>query len=511
MKASRQANTRGGKEVVAALRTGFEEQGLEVRTVETHISWVLLAGAFAYKIKKPVRFEFLDFSTLEARRQCCDEELRLNRRLAASMYIGVVAIHADASSGGTLGGDGPVVEYAVKMHRLPPLALASERLARGLLEPHHLSTFAGRLSIFHREAAAATPASGYGTPLAVRSEALRALDALAPLADPPVFAELRRWFDAQNERLAAPWQQRLVDGRVREGHGDLHLDNVIVLDDDVTAFDCIEFNPALRWIDVMSDVAFLGMDLLAHGRRDLAFGFLNAYLEASGDYAGIGVLRFYLVYRALVRALVTALREKQHLGGAGLRSLDYLRLALRLARANQPRLLITHGLPGAGKSHVSQQLIERAGAIRVRSDVERRRLFSDGSRYSGSASEQTYGRLADLAGGALRAGFPVVVDAAFLMHDERERMHHLADELHVPFNILDCQAPMVVLRERVRERAQRGGDASEADLPVLERLARRQQPLDERERAVAIEVHAGEPVAMATLVGRWLAEPAPAS
>jgi len=146
----------------------------------------------------------------------------------------------------------------------------------------------------------------------------------------------------------------------------------------------------------------------------------------------------------------------------------------------------------------------------VRSDVERRRLFSDGGRYSGSASEQTYSRLADLADGALRAGFPVVVDATFLMHDQRDRMHHLADELHVPFNILDCQAPMAVLRERVRERAQRGGDASEADLPVLEQLAHRQQPLDERERAVAIEVQAGEPVAMATLVGRWLAEPAPA-
>jgi predicted kinase len=287
---------------------------------------------------------------------------------------------------------------------------------------------------------------------------------------------------------------------VREGHGDLHLGNLIVWDGRLTAFDCIEFDPALRWIDVVDDMGFTVMDLWAHGRRDLAFGFLNDYMDASGEHRGLGVLRFHLVARALVRAWVAALRPS--VAGP-----DYLALAQRLAAPGDARLLITHGLPGVGKSHVSSLLLARAGAVRLRSDVERRRLTDPDERYGPQATERTFAYLAGMARIALRAGFPTIVDAAFLQRAERDRLRDLAAAAGVPFAILDCQAPMPTLRERVAARSARGDDPSEADLAVLDKLAALQQPLDADERAAAIGLDTSAPLGAAQvdgLVDRWL-------
>jgi hypothetical protein len=440
----------------------------------------------------------------------------------------VVAVRAGAR-GPALGGDGPVVDHLVKMHRMPTLALASERLARGVLDTGQLARLASRLAAFHRDAPAVGPQSPYGTPAAVGREALHVLDeiaALEPAGDRGAVGALRSWVAEQLARLEPAMAARHAQGRVRDGHGDLHLDNVIVLGDEVTAFDCIEFDPALRCVDVMNDAGFLVMDLLAHGRRDLAFGFLNAYLEAGGDYTGLSVLRFYVVYRALVRSLVASLRASQGTAVTAQGALDYLRLARRLAQlsdgaapvpgpAEGARLLITHGLPGAGKSHVSQQLLERAGAIRIRSDVERKRLsgldpLADsraagvGDLYTPERNVATYERLAGLAEIALRAGYPTILDAAFLRRSEREPLRRLAHGLGVPFHILDCQAPLDLLRERVRQRSLRGGDPSEADVAVLERLAAAGGPLDPDERASTIEVRTDRPLPIASILGQWL-------
>ena len=294
--------------VVRALFERFERQGLEPLLIETHISWVLLVGAHAYKIKKPVRFGFLDFSSLAARQRFCESEVRLNQRLVAELYVGVVPIRISAD-GPAFEGDGPVIEYAVKMHRLAPLAVVSERLAAGGLDATHLTRLAHRMAAFHRDAPAAAPGSPYATPATVQADASHALDALAAMVGEARCAGLRLWLKQAAQALIPIWQQRHDGGFVREGHGDLHLDNVLVLDADVTAFDCIEFDTSLRWIDVINDIAFLVMDLQAHSRRDLGHAFLNAYLEDTGDYAGVAVLRFYCVYRAIVRSLVAALRE----------------------------------------------------------------------------------------------------------------------------------------------------------------------------------------------------------
>jgi len=283
-----------------------------VRVLETHISWVLLTGEYAYKIKKPVGLGFLDFSSLELRRHYCEEELRLNRRLAPELYLDVVEIRGTPGAP-RIGGEGPLLEYAVRMREFPQAALASRALASGAFGAAEVDALAALVARFHEGALRAPESERFGSPDVVLADALQNFEQLLPLVksapDDRALRELRLWtkreFAARGEALAA----RRKQGFVRECHGDLHLRNIVLLDGRPVPFDCIEFNAELRWIDVMSEVAFLAMDLEDRGRRDLAWRFLGRYLEATGDYAGLAVLPFYLVYRALVRAKVHLLRS----------------------------------------------------------------------------------------------------------------------------------------------------------------------------------------------------------
>jgi aminoglycoside phosphotransferase family enzyme/predicted kinase len=503
----------GSGRLVEALQQQLQAStGRAVRRVETHISWVLLDGEFAWKIKKPVRLGFLDFGELAMRRRFCDEELRLNRRLAPDLYLDVVAIGGSVEAP-RLADTGPAIEYAVKMRQFAAGALFSEQLDAGTLQPGHLDQLAARLAAFHEAASVAGADTPYGSAARIEADTARALDGLEALVGAAALAGLRARLQAVSGSLRALFEQRKAAGRVREGHGDLHLANAVVLGDEVTAFDCIEFDPGLRWIDVYNDVAFLAMDLLAHGRRDLAFRFLDAWLAAGGDYEGLPVLRYYLAYRALVRALVAHIRRTQGGGAAGP---DYLALAQRLAHERDARLLVTHGLSGSGKSHLSQRLLERAGAIRLRSDVERKRLFGlaaleDASAapgeglYGAHASQRTYERLRALATIALDAGYPVIVDAAFLRASERDDFRRLARERGVPFTILHCRADAVLLRERVAARRAGRADASDADLAVLERQLAGHDVLREDERALAIDVDTGQAHDIEAIAADWAA------
>ncbi|HEY0857178.1 MAG TPA: AAA family ATPase [Albitalea sp.] len=507
---------------VAALQAELEAaEGAPVRLIETHISWVLLTPTLAYKLKKPVRLPFLDFTSLAARRRCCDEEVRLNRRLAPSLYLDVIEV-CDGPRGPAFGAGGPVLDVAVRMRRFPDGALWSEMLAAGTLGPQHVDAMAQRLAGFHAEAAVAAPDSRFGSAAVHQRIAGRLIDALDPLAGHGDTRALRAWLQAELQSLAPWWESRRQDGGVRECHGDLHLANVLQLGEhgeQAGAFDGIEFDEELRWIDVLDDVAFLVMDLMAHERRGLGFRLLNAYLETSGDYAGLPALRFFMVCRALVRAQVAAIGQGQRLhsaatSGAG----DYLAVARSLAHGRDARLAITHGLPGTGKTFVSQGLVEAAGALRVRSDVERKRLFGlsalqrshgrvPGGIYDGATTQRTYARLAQVAETALRAGWPVIVDAAFLRSSERGAFAALAQRLHVPFSIIDCTAPLQLLRERLERRQARGGDASEADVAVLERLAPADEALDADEAdeaADALVVDAAGAFDAPSLAARWL-------
>jgi uncharacterized protein len=456
---------------------------LHAQLIETHISWVLLTRDHAYKIKKPVKLPFVDYQSLEARRNFCEEELRLNKRLAPSLYLGVARI-TGSHRAPSLDGPGTALEYAVRMKRFPAGALFGERVAAQSLGASEVDALAALLADFHDHAP--RDGAGFATPARRRAVALAALEGSAAIATGAEFALLRQWIEAEAAALEPLWTARLADGHVRECHGDLHLDNIVALEGGVAAFDCIEFDPALRWIDVIDDIAFAVMDFAARGRPDFAFRLLNGWLDRTGDHAALPALRFAVVARALVRAQVERLRGSD--AGAARRYLD---LAFAWTRPRSPHLFITYGLPGSGKTHESQRVLEREGAIRLRSDVERKRLFGlgmlDDSRakgldlYGKDATQRTYEHLFATARLALQAGYPVILDAAFLKRDERSRALALAHEHGVPLEIIACEAPMHVLRERLLARR---GDASEADVKVLEQLSRAAEPLSALERTL---------------------------
>jgi predicted kinase len=298
--------------------------------------------------------------------------------------------------------------------------------------------------------------------------------------------ELEHWCQRTFAARHPDFVMRKRDGFVRECHGDMHLGNMILLDDDVVIFDCLEFNDALRWIDVASEVAFCTMDLADRGRPDLAHRFLNAYLEATGDYGLLVPLLFYCTYRATVRAKVAGIRlgqgELSPEEAAHVRQEfgSYLDLAERYTRPSRPRLWLTHGVSGSGKTYATQRIIEATGAIRVRSDVERKRLAglapleqSTGHRardlYAPDVTQRTYARLAQLATLVVQAGFTAIVDATFLQRAPRDAFRRLAAQLCVPFTLLDCRAHPETLQCRVARRSAHADDASEADLAVLQR------------------------------------------
>jgi hypothetical protein len=492
------------------LRPGWYEHAVErCELVETHISWVILTGQYAYKVKKPVDLGFLDFSTLEKRRFYCEEELRLNRRLAPAIYLEVVPITGTPQQP-VLGGRGEVIEYAVKMAQFPQPAQLDRMLESGQLEPFHMDAFANMIADFHRQAAKSVAADSYGEPAQVwqpmAENFTQIRGYIADARQLESLARLERWSGEAFARLAPLLARRKAGGFVRECHGDMHLRNLAWIDNAPLAFDGIEFNPNLRWIDVISEVAFLVMDLHDRGRPELAQRFLNAYFECSGDYAGLQLLPLYLVYRAMVRAKVCAIRLGQQLPDETERAsaesafAQYLALARSYTRPTTPALLLTHGLSGSGKTSLSQPLLERLPAIRIRSDVERKRLFGmealESGRaapaegiYSADAGRRTYGRLRELAAQVLDAGYTVIVDATFLQREQRESFERLARERGVRYLVLEFRAQAATLRRRI---GQRRGDASDADLAVLEHQLAGHAPLTDGERArcVAIDTEA---------------------
>ncbi len=429
---------------------------------ETHISWVLLAGPFAYKVKKPVTLPFLDYGSVERRRFFCHEELRLNRRFAPDLYLDVVDLAG---------------EPAVRMKRFDEAQRLDHVSRRGELTGAHLAQLARDLVAFQAQAAIAAPE--FGTPAIIRADALENFDELERLlpVEAPLLTRLRAWTETEWRRRSPDFARRRAAGRVREGHGDLHLGNLVLLDDRVVPFDGIEFNEDFRCIDVASEIAFTLLDLLDHGRPGLAHWLLDAWLTWSGDFDALTVLRFYLVYRALVRAKVAALQERTP-AAAG-----YLALASRLTTPRAPTLTIACGPSGCGKTFETGRRLASADfldTVRIRSDVERKRLFglapdadSGGAIYTPEATARTYARLAQLAEAALRAGWSAIVDAAFLKRAERDVFRALAARLAAPCALI---APQATPEEMARRIAARKNDASEATVEVMEQQLRWFEP-----------------------------------
>lgn len=482
----------------------FPHAADNIDCIETHISWVILAGDYAYKIKKPVNFGFLDFSTLEKRRDACKEELRINRRTAPHVYEGLVSI-SDIPV--TLNnGTRPAVEYAIRMHRFSQSALLST-----VLETHPdplalMDALAHHIADFHAAASIAPSGSAFGSPDTVLAPVQQNIRQLRmQIDDAAMRAQIdlvEEWTETTFAHLRPVFLARQHNGYIRECHGDMHLGNIIVLDGNPLLFDALEFNAALRWIDVVSDIAFLVMDLQKSAHPERGWHVLNQWLEHTGDYEALQLLPWYLCYRAMVRAKVAALRLAQLDGSDHNTALAqcqaYLTLALRYTQPRQTALIMTHGISGSGKTTHSHYAVDHCGLIRIRADVERKRLFGlqplasshhiPGGIYSEAANERTQHHLERLAHDILDTGFPVLVDATFIRQEARDRMKAIALELNVPWYFLAFEAAPATLRERAGKRSAHARDASEADAGIVDLQIARLQPLqpDELTRTLGI-------------------------
>jgi aminoglycoside phosphotransferase family enzyme/predicted kinase len=474
--------------------------------IETHISWVLLTGDYAYKFKKPVDLGFLDFSTLEKRYHYCQEELRLNSRLAPDIYLDVIKI-TGSEQAPAINGKGPVIEYAVKMRQFPQQELLINRAREKKLTPAHMDQLALCIAGFHTGTTKAAKDTDFGTADAVLLPMVENFKQIFQFTGNDYKQELDQlkiWSEQEQKRLYGSFQRRKIDGFIRECHGDLHLANIVIYNGIITPFDGVEFNENLYWIDVISEVAFLMMDLEDHRYRNLAFRFLNAWLEQTGDYRGLVVLRYYLVYRAMVRAKINSIRLKQQGSDKQMEQCrnefeNYLQLAIAYTHKSAVRLIICFGLSGSGKTTASQLLLETIPGIRIRSDVERKRIQGIPSEmasssgintglYSPDMSQQTYQRLYELARLIIESGYTVIVDATFLKQQQRKLFQALALEKKVSFHIVHCHAKYETMCQRIKSRQQSGGDASEADLDVLDQQIDHQQLLSQEENGFCIDL-----------------------
>ena len=500
----------------------------DVELIETHISWVLLTGDYAYKIKKPVDFGFLDFSTLEKRRHCCEQELRLNSRLAASVYLDVVPVTGSPDRP-VISGEGDAFEYAVKMRQFPQSAQLDHKLEAGELAIEQMEDIASMVAEFHQRIDVADESTSYGSAASVFQPVEQNFVQIREHLDTDEYeqqlAHLEQWSRETYAALKPRLEQRKKEGCIRECHGDMHLRNIVWLDEAYhrgpVAFDCIEFNDNLRWIDVISEVAFLVMDLQSRKLDAYARRFLNSYLERTGDYAGVMLLPYYLGYRAMVRAKVSILRLQQ----AGVEDeekrqmLDefeqYIELASSYAAAQHPLMIVMRGASASGKSTVSRLLLDETDAIRIRSDVERKRLYrvprvadkhsdvrssaiNEGI-YSAQASVETYRRLIECALSVLSAGYSAIIDAAFLKSEQRLPFQQLAEQLGAGYIILEVTASAEVLRQRI---AARKNDVSDADLDVLNYQLENWQPLSADEREHAIQLNTEEAIDVSSIISR---------
>jgi aminoglycoside phosphotransferase family enzyme/predicted kinase len=477
-----------------------------ISVIETHISFVLLTGTYAYKIKKAINLGFLDFSTLKLRRFFCKEELRLNRRLAPQIYLDFVSI------GGTLqepkvGVELDVLEFAVKMRQFPQEGLLNHVLSCGELTAGHIDEIATSVAAFHKHIECARPDQDHGCASIIESSMRQNFAQIRVMIDSPAECKslslIEKWSLAEHEALLPVFAQRHEYNFIRECHGDLHLGNIALVDGRIQIFDCIEFNPNLRWIDIINETAFLVMDLDEHGQQDFAWRLLNVYLQEVGDYAGLYLLRYYKIYRAMVRAKVSRIRASQSNLSvedrkAALNTYTaYTSYARTITVPVRPGLIIVNGLSGSGKTTVTQLLLEKLGAIRVRSDIERKRLQHIGSKaksssgvhtgiYTDSVTRDTYGELRRLANLILEAGYLTIVDASFLKRWQRNSLRQLAEDRNIPFIIVSCLAKDEELRRRIMLRERAGRDSSEANLAVLMFQLETQEPLDADEHDFAV-------------------------
>jgi uncharacterized protein len=492
-----------------------------IQLLQTHISYVLLTGEYAYKVKKPINFGFLDFSSLEKRCYFCHEELRLNRRLSPDLYLAVLPIVETAGQyqfGAVVPPAQTATEYALQMRQFPQEMLLSHLFQDGKLTPAIVQKLATQVAAFHISAITNPEVTAYGSVVSVQqvdtnNQAISA-DFIGTTQTQLQLEETRAFTTHFFEQHADWFVQRQANGKIRECHGDLHLNNVCLFQDKIQIFDCIEFNQEFRNIDVIYDVAFLVMDLEFRGRIDLANLLLNTYLEQTGDYWGAVLLPLYLCMRAYIRGKVNSLTlndpaiatsEKAtslQLAQAYYRQAwDYTQRTV--GERSPSRLILMSGLSGSGKSTVARQLAQKLNAIHIRSDAVRKHLAEislhqrgatgvAGSRiYTPEMTQKTYDQLLEFGLLLAQQGWPVILDAKYDHHALRQPVLEAAITAHIPITIVECTAPVEVLRDRLLHRT---SDISDATADLLESQLKAAEPLTESEQAISVTLHTDHPL-----------------
>ncbi|RTE64683.1 hypothetical protein EH243_16190 [Amphritea opalescens] len=477
----------------------------EIRVIETHISWVILTGDIAYKIKKPVNFGFLDFTSLESRKHYCSEELRLNQRLAPDIYQQVVAICGTPTNPTLIAEQlttaepddiNTPFEYAVKMRQFDDSLRLDRLLLKHALLPAHIDELSQQIADFHLRVPHASADGPWGEPdtiwQVVSDNFTHTGEHLDSLDDWMELQQLAYQVSQQFRSLSNKIEQRKREGNIRECHGDLHLANTTLLENQVRLFDCIEFNLEFRWIDTICDLAFLLMDLEANQQHAFAHRCLNRYLEITGDYDGTQLLNFYKGYRAMVRAKVAMIGAEHDLREYR----RYIKLALSYANKPSPVLFLMHGVSGSGKSYLSQQLLERSGAIRIRSDVERKRLHREFNlkgenleMYGNEMNVHTYNHLKALTRKLLIAGETVIVDATFIRERTRNNYLKMAKKIGVQLRIIACHCDQASMEKRLIIRQQEGVDPSDADVTIMRQQQDSKESLKEEELAYSYRIN----------------------
>ena len=478
----------------------------QVELVETHISWVLLTGEYAYKIKKPVDFGFLDFTTLSKRRHYCDEEIRLNRSWAPDLYLEVVPV-TEVGGKPRVAGEGTPIEYAVRMRQFEYDMRLDRQLAIGELGVEDMPELATEIARQHLHARKID--SSERLLRVTRQLILDNYESLAGEVPDAFLSAQSHWMKRKLDDYGPDMLERSREGFFRECHGDLKLANIVRLPAGIRAFDCIEFNRDLREIDVVADYGFLTMDLKVRGAADLASVFLNRYLELTGDYGGACLLPIYEVYRSLVRAKILGIKLRET--GASETAVSdrramkrYCAFARALVTRQRPVLVVMTGYSGSGKSWLSSRLVPSLVGIRLRSDLERKRLAGidpavdsqsgiESGIYDRETTAAVYDKLLQTAGQLLRAGLNVIVDAAFLDASHRRLARQVAERASARYALVRTVASQAELHKRLQRRGE-GCSVSEADTTVLRHQLESADPLSADEAAMAITVDTEEDV-----------------
>jgi len=491
-----------------------------VRLAQTHISEVYLTDRFAFKLKKPVRFDFLDYSTPELRHRACQAEVRLNRRLAPDVYLGVLAVvrRADGSLGLGAGDNlqGEPIDWLVQMRKLPLDRTLDAAIRRGTLDDADVRRAADLLTGFYLGAPPVDLAAEDYRRQLERHVAGNLQELFAPRRNlAPEVVRRVHGFQLRMLALAAErFDERVGQGRIVEGHGDLRPEHVCLVDPPVV-IDCIEFNDEFRTLDVVDELGFLAMECDALGAHGVGQQFLDSYLQASGDAASPPLMAFYQSYRACVRSKVAALRADQLEGSHAQRAVDearrYLQLADRyIAPHNRPPLLVVRGLMGTGKTTLAAELANRLGVEHLATDAIRRSTLGasdqpaqyDAGNYAPAAKQRVYELMFAEADRCLAEGLSVVLDATFLLAAPRTSAIELAGRHNAPVLIVECRCPDDEARRRIAERAARGDSPSEARAELLDRQRRDQQPAAPGEPTLVVDTTAPLAQQVEAVLGR---------